>query len=39
MRAWRKHLFVAMWRNSMDPTDYFRLPDERTVSLGTLIEL
>jgi KUP system potassium uptake protein len=39
MARWRKHLFVAMWRNSMDPTDYFRMPHDRTVGMGSLIEL
>jgi KUP system potassium uptake protein len=39
MARWRKQLFVALWRNSMDPSDYFRLPDERTVTIGSRIEL
>jgi KUP system potassium uptake protein len=39
MVRWRKHLFAAMWRNSMEPSDYFRLPSDRTVSSGSLIEL
>jgi KUP system potassium uptake protein len=39
MRAWRKRLFVAMARNAASPVDYFHLPRERTVSLGSTIEL
>jgi KUP system potassium uptake protein len=39
MRRWRKRLFVAMARNQVDPSHYFRLPDGRTVTMGSLIEL
>jgi KUP system potassium uptake protein len=39
MRAWRKRLFVAMARNAASPVDYFHLPRERTVSLGSTIEV
>jgi KUP system potassium uptake protein len=39
MRGWRKRLFVAMSRNAASPVDYFRLPGERTVTVGSQIEL
>ncbi len=39
MRGWRKRLFVAMARNAASPVDYFHLPGERTVTLGSQIEL
>jgi KUP system potassium uptake protein len=39
MRAWRKRLFVAMSRNAASPVEYFRLPGERTVTIGSQIEL
>ncbi|MDX6594838.1 MAG: system potassium uptake protein [Solirubrobacterales bacterium] len=39
MARWRKRLFVAMARNAASPVDYFRLPGERTVTLGSVIEL
>ena len=39
MRGWRKRLFVAMSRNAASPVDYFHLPGERTVTLGSQIEL
>jgi KUP system potassium uptake protein len=39
LRRWRKHLFIAMWRNQTDPARYFGLPDERTAIMGSLIEL
>jgi KUP system potassium uptake protein len=39
MRRWRKSLFIVMWRNQADAAAYFKLPDERTVTMGALIEL
>jgi KUP system potassium uptake protein len=39
MQRWRKHLFVALARNASSPVDYFKLPRERTVSVGNQIEL
>nr|WP_211656609.1 potassium transporter Kup [Patulibacter medicamentivorans] len=39
MRRWRKLLFVALARNAASPVDYFHLPTERTVSMGSRIEL
>ncbi|MGV1049437.1 MAG: potassium transporter Kup [Solirubrobacterales bacterium] len=39
MAGWRKRLFVAMSRNAASPVDYFHLPRERTVSLGSTLEL
>ncbi len=39
MQRWRKHLFIVLARNAASPVDYFKLPRERTVSLGSQIEL
>ena len=39
MRGWRKRLYVAMSRNAASPVDYFHLPGDRTVSIGSQIEL
>jgi KUP system potassium uptake protein len=39
MRGWRKRLFVTMARNAASPVEYFRLPGERTVTIGSQIEL
>ncbi|MGE0066478.1 MAG: potassium transporter Kup [Solirubrobacterales bacterium] len=39
MWRWRKRLFVAMARNAASPVDFFHLPRERTVTLGSQIEL
>ncbi len=37
MAWWRKKLFVAMARNAASPTEYFKLPAERVVTLGSRI--
>ncbi|HET7444445.1 MAG TPA: potassium transporter Kup [Solirubrobacterales bacterium] len=39
MRAWRKRLFAALARNAASPVEYFHLPRDRTVSLGSTIEV
>jgi KUP system potassium uptake protein len=39
MSPWRKSLFIALSRNEADQIQYFELPDERTVTMGSLIEL
>jgi KUP system potassium uptake protein len=39
MRRWRKELFVLLARNAASPADYFCLPLERTITLGSTIEL
>jgi len=39
MNRWRKKLFLFMAHNSANPSAYFRLPDERTVTMGQVIEL
>jgi KUP system potassium uptake protein len=37
MSRWRKALFVVMARNAASPVDYFRLPAERVVTMGSRI--
>ncbi len=39
MRRWRKHLFVALARNAASPVEYFHLPSDRTVIVGSQIEI
>jgi KUP system potassium uptake protein len=39
MARWRKRLFVAMARNAANPVAYFGLPDDRTVVMGSHVEL
>src|ERR1035441_6573852 len=39
MSTWRKKLFLAMAHNAANPAVYFRLPDDRTVTIGERIDL
>ena len=39
MSRWRKRLFIATSRITTDAAEYFRLPRERTVIMGSRIEL
>jgi KUP system potassium uptake protein len=39
MARWRKKLFRTIARNAADPVPYFGLPDDRTVTMGSHIEL
>jgi KUP system potassium uptake protein len=39
MARWRKRLFLAISRNAADPSEYFRLPVDRTVVMGSVIPL
>jgi KUP system potassium uptake protein len=39
MATWRKRLFTVMSRNAASPVRYFRLPDDRVVSIGGSITL
>ncbi|HET7588848.1 MAG TPA: KUP/HAK/KT family potassium transporter [Solirubrobacterales bacterium] len=39
MRRWRKRLFLASSHVASDAADYFGLPRERTVIMGSLIEV
>jgi KUP system potassium uptake protein len=39
MHPWRKQLFVAMWRNQAEQIGYLGLPDDRTVTMGSVIEI
>ena len=38
MRRWRKHLFLVTALIEAEPTDYFHLPRDRTITLGAEIE-
>ena len=38
MSRWRKRLFLVTALISAEPADYFQLPRERTVTLGSEIE-
>jgi KUP system potassium uptake protein len=39
MSRWRKRLFLATAQITADAAEYFRLPRERTVIMGSRIEL
>jgi KUP system potassium uptake protein len=39
MSVWRKRLFIATTRLTADAAEYFRLPREQTVIMGSRIEL
>lgn len=39
MAVWRERLFAWMIRNSESATDYYRLPTNRVVELGSQVEL
>jgi KUP system potassium uptake protein len=39
MRRWRKRLFIALAHNAASPATYFNLPLERTVVMGSRVEL
>jgi KUP system potassium uptake protein len=39
MARWRKHLYVALARNSVSAADYFHLPADRTVTIGSAIDI
>lgn len=39
MAPWREHLFVTMSRNARDAADYFRIPTNRVIELGTQVEI
>jgi KUP system potassium uptake protein len=39
MSRWRKRLFIATSRITADAAEYFRLPRERTVIMGSRIEI
>jgi KUP system potassium uptake protein len=39
MAMWREKLFVAMSKNAMSATDFFKIPSNRVVELGTQVQL
>jgi KUP system potassium uptake protein len=39
MAMWRKRLFITITRNAVGAARFFRLPSEKIVELGTMIEL
>jgi KUP system potassium uptake protein len=39
MTLWRERLFAAMYRNARDAADYFGVPPNRVIELGTKLEI
>ncbi len=39
MSRWRERLFIAMQHNQLSATEFFRIPPNRVVELGTQVEL
>ncbi|TFV93889.1 potassium transporter Kup [Oxalobacteraceae bacterium OM1] len=39
MALWRESLFAAMSRNARDAADFFRIPANRVIELGTQVEI
>jgi len=39
MARWREHMFSAMARNAGNVTDYFNIPSNQVVELGTRVEI
>ena len=39
MSRWREALFATMSRNARDAADYFRVPTNRVIELGTQVEI
>jgi KUP system potassium uptake protein len=39
MALWRERMFAAMARNASSATDYFNIPTNRVIELGTRIEI
>jgi KUP system potassium uptake protein len=37
MQQWRKQLFMRLAKNAMDPDDYYGLPGDRVVVLGSRV--
>ena len=39
MALWREHLFAGMSRNASGVVEFFRLPDNAVVELGTRVQI
>ncbi|CAN5498495.1 potassium transporter Kup [soil metagenome] len=39
MALWREHLFVAMSRNARGAADFYQIPSNRVIELGTQVEI
>ena len=39
MSLWREALYASMARNARDAADYFRIPSNRVIEVGTQVEI
>jgi KUP system potassium uptake protein len=39
MMDWRERLFIALSKNSMNAADFFNIPANRVIEMGTRIEI
>jgi KUP system potassium uptake protein len=39
MSSWREALFATIYRNARDAADYYRVPANRVIELGTQVEI
>lgn len=39
MAIWREHLFIRLARNTENAMDFFRIPPDRVIELGTVVEI
>ena len=39
MALWRVHMFAAMFRNARSAADYYQIPPNRVIELGTQVEV
>ncbi|HEX3812427.1 MAG TPA: potassium transporter Kup [Mycobacteriales bacterium] len=39
LSTWRKRLFIGLAHNAANPAEYFHLPDDRTVVMGSHVDL
>ncbi len=39
MAKWREHLFMALSKNAVNATDFFKIPANRVIEMGTRIEI
>jgi len=39
MTKWRENLFIALSKNAMNAADFFKIPTNRVIEMGTRIEI
>ncbi len=39
MALWREHIFVTMSRHARGAADYYQIPSNRVIELGTKVEI